>query len=193
MLRCIKMCKSDDKPGYVWSDHLSSPDVATRLKRPTRKPAGNRMLSVRSCFGWGLHSLLCYQTSGSLLHCLFTLTLAGGYFLLHFPGSHLHRTLSGILPYEARTFLTCVKHTAAIICPAQTMPNYFTTFFEFVKCFFERADHYYNSRYSSLDAHSQNRTFRASLLCNFVLFMNGRPLRPADLSNLHASMRFIQI
>ena len=97
----------NDKPGYVWSDHLSSPDVATRLKRPTRKPAGNRMLSVRSCFGWGLHSLLCYQTSGSLLHCLFTLTLAGGYFLLHFPGSHLHRTLSGILPYEARTFLTC--------------------------------------------------------------------------------------
>ena len=26
-------------------------------------------------------------------------------FLLHFPGSHLRRTLSGILPYEARTFL----------------------------------------------------------------------------------------
>ena len=30
----------------------------------------------------------------------------GGYFLLHYPGSHLHRTLSGILPCEARTFLT---------------------------------------------------------------------------------------
>ena len=27
-------------------------------------------------------------------------------FLLHFPGSHLRRTLSGILPYVARTFLT---------------------------------------------------------------------------------------
>ena len=43
--------------------------------------------------------------------------------------------------------------------------------------------------YSLLDTHSQNRTFRASLLIankfarNFVLFMNGRPLRPADLSN----------
>ena len=48
----------------------------------------------------------CYQTGGSLLHCLFTLTINGGYFLLHFPGSHLHRTLSGILPCEARTFLT---------------------------------------------------------------------------------------
>ena len=31
---------------------------------------------------------------------------AGGYFLLHFPGSHLRRTLSGILPCGARTFLT---------------------------------------------------------------------------------------
>ena len=28
------------------------------------------------------------------------------FFLLHFPQSHLYRTLSGILPYEARTFLT---------------------------------------------------------------------------------------
>ena len=31
----------------------------------------------------------------------------GGTFLLHWPWSHLHRTLSGILPCEARTFLTC--------------------------------------------------------------------------------------
>ncbi len=31
----------------------------------------------------------------------------GGIFLLHYPWSHLHRTLSGILPCEARTFLTC--------------------------------------------------------------------------------------
>ena len=30
-----------------------------------------------------------------------------GIFLLHWPWSHLHRTLSGILPYGARTFLTC--------------------------------------------------------------------------------------
>ncbi len=31
---------------------------------------------------------------------------AGGYFLLHCPGSRLRRTLSGILPCGARTFLT---------------------------------------------------------------------------------------
>ena len=61
-----------------------------------------------------------YRAGGSLLHCLSTLTpkvqprqiLAkrqtwGGLFLLHWPWSHLHRTLSGILPCEARTFLTC--------------------------------------------------------------------------------------
>ena len=32
----------------------------------------------------------------------------GGLFLLHFPGSHLRRTLSVILPCEARTFLTVI-------------------------------------------------------------------------------------
>ena len=44
---------------------------------------------------------------------------SGGSFLLHFPWSHLHRTLSGILPCEARTFLTCGLSTpaAAIIQP----------------------------------------------------------------------------
>ena len=31
----------------------------------------------------------------------------GGTFLLHYPWSRLHQTLSGILPCEARTFLTC--------------------------------------------------------------------------------------
>ena len=42
----------------------------------------------------------------------------GGLFLLHWPWSHLHRTLSGILPYEARTFLACPLSvlTAAITC-----------------------------------------------------------------------------
>ena len=49
------------------------------------------------------------RAGGGLLHRLCTLTglPAGGCFLLHFPGSRLHRTLSGILPCEARTFLTC--------------------------------------------------------------------------------------
>ena len=67
-----------------------------------------------------------YRAGGSLLHCLSTLTKSmqdacfgnllckfppgaksarGGLFLLHWPWSRLHRTLSGILPCEARTFL----------------------------------------------------------------------------------------
>lgn len=53
----------------------------------------------------------CYQDGGSLLHCLSTLTRrikdpSGGISLLHYPWSHLRRTLSGTLPCEARTFLT---------------------------------------------------------------------------------------
>ena len=88
-------------------------------------------LSFWSCFGWGLHGSACCQTDGSLLSCLSTLTWRkllrnylqencsaiiskkialqlspGGIFLLHWPWSRLHRTLSGILPCEARTFLT---------------------------------------------------------------------------------------
>ena len=73
----------------------------------------------------------CYQQSGGLLHHLSTLTTksrartmscvvshCGGIFLLHFPWSHLHLTLSGILPCEARTFLTCCLSAlaAAITC-----------------------------------------------------------------------------
>jgi len=44
-------------------------------------------------------------------------TKVGGISLLHYPGSHLRRTLSGILPFEARTFLTCTLSgiAAAII------------------------------------------------------------------------------
>ena len=52
----------------------------------------------------------CYQQSGGLLHHLSTLTPACrcGIFLLHFPWSRLRQTLSGTLPFEARTFLSCI-------------------------------------------------------------------------------------
>ena len=68
---------------------------------------GQPICPVRSCFGWGLH------VPRTLPHGRWSLTpplhpyrhKAGGLFLLHFPGSHLHRTLSGILPCGARTFL----------------------------------------------------------------------------------------
>ena len=53
-------------------------------------------------------------------HCL------RGTFLLHCPGSRLHQTLSGILPCEARTFLSCSLSalTAATICPAQNISKF---------------------------------------------------------------------
>ena len=82
-----------------------------------------------SCFEWGLHSLSCYQESGGLLHRHSTLT--GGLpqkrpppavsFLLHWPWGHPHRTLSGTLPCEARTFLTeggSPTTFRAVICAA---------------------------------------------------------------------------
>ena len=67
------------------------------------------------CFLFGLASSgvymcpVCDQTGGSLLHCPSTLTgKAGGIFLLHCPWSRLRQTLSGTLPFEARTFLSCI-------------------------------------------------------------------------------------
>ncbi len=104
---------------------LSSPKASSDL--PENRP-GKPVVFIWSCFGWGLHGYGCYQSHGSLLHCLSTLTVsgrtlkgtpvsqscysssaqrsAGGLFLLHLPWSRLHRTLSGILPCEARTFLS---------------------------------------------------------------------------------------
>ena len=47
---------------------------------------------------------------------------AGGTFLLHWPWSRLHRTLSGILPCEARTFLVwrlsaCQPRSSVLLIP----------------------------------------------------------------------------
>ena len=74
---------------------------------------GSRRAALCSLFGLASSGVymcpLCYQRGGSLLHCLSTLTCenAGGLFLLHCPWSHLRQTLSGTLPFEARTFLSC--------------------------------------------------------------------------------------
>ena len=99
--------EQNDKPSSVVNNHLSSSTVASRIKRPTRKQTGRLMLSIGLASDGVYINLVCYQTSGRLLHCLSTLTsiTRSGIFLLHYPQSRLHRTLSGILPYEARTFL----------------------------------------------------------------------------------------
>jgi len=85
---------------------------------------------LRSCFGRGLHGPARYRTGGSLLHCpsnLACVKRVSGIFLLHYPRSHLHRTLSGVLPYEARTFLTCFS-AAAIIRPTFSRLSYYHSF-----------------------------------------------------------------
>lgn len=101
---CKNECRC--KPGYVIDGHLSRTHVAMRLQQPTRERTSSPVLSVWSCFEWGLHSVPCCQRTGSLLHCLCTLTVSGGSFLLHCPVSRLNLTLSGILLCEARTFLS---------------------------------------------------------------------------------------
>ena len=62
-----------------------------------------------SCIGWGLQRAS--VTSARVSSCLAFPSLLhacawGGFFLLHFPWSCLHRPLAGTLPCDARTFLT---------------------------------------------------------------------------------------
>ena len=88
--------------------HLSRTGVAAGLKQPTR----SRRAALCSLFGLASDGVYmcpaCCQAGGSLLHCLSTLTRNWpcGLFLLHCPWSRLRQTLSGILPCEARTFLS---------------------------------------------------------------------------------------
>jgi len=58
---------------------------------------------------------------------------AGGIFLLHFPGSHLRLTLSAILPYEARTFLTVIPFGVIPRDRLAELPLYYIIFLKFVK------------------------------------------------------------
>ena len=141
--------KQDDKPGYVVDNHLSRTAVANSLKRPTWKLAGQAYHFLFGLASDGVYMCpCCYQQGGSLLHCPSTLTALAsqnsGIFLLHWPWSHLHRTLSGILPCEARTFLISpsklpekaklfrqqAKLAAAIIQPTYHSALYMTLYIE---------------------------------------------------------------
>ena len=64
---------------------------------------------------------------GELLPRLSILTLAGGFFLLHFPGSRLRLTLSAILPCEARTFLTVIPFGVIPRDRLMKLPLYYST------------------------------------------------------------------
>ena len=108
-----KRGKPADKPGSVVDSHSSRRTVASTLKQPTRKQREPRpCFPIWPCSGWGLPCRPCYHGRGELLPRRFTLAcpeLRGASavcFLLHFPSPHGARSLTGILLYGARTFLS---------------------------------------------------------------------------------------
>ena len=83
------------------------------VSRDLPKADGPPYAYLRSCFGWGLHvpsPLPARRWALTPPFQPYSLKREGGIFLLHWPWSHLHRTLSGILPCEARTFLTRISY-----------------------------------------------------------------------------------
>ena len=60
-------------------------------------------------------------------------TNVGGIFLLHFPGSRLRLTLSAILPYEARTFLTVIPFGVIPRGSSAELLYYYIILVDFVK------------------------------------------------------------
>jgi hypothetical protein len=91
---------------------LLLPTVSSGLPENT---AGSRIAFYSALLRMGFtfaplvtkQAVVSYTAFPSLPHQLLRSSIwHGGIFLLHLPWSCLHRTLSGILPYEARTFLT---------------------------------------------------------------------------------------
>ena len=76
---------------------------------------------------------------GELLPRLSILTLSGGLFLLHFPGSRLRLTLSAILPCEARTFLTVIPFGTIPRGRPTELPAYYNTISPNCQYFFDRS------------------------------------------------------
>ena len=87
--------------------------------------------SFWSCFEWGLHMPRQLPDGRWSLKPPFHpyQHIAGGIFLLHYPWSRLHRTLSGILPCEARTFLT----TSRVAWDSDMPRTFVLLIFNFIK------------------------------------------------------------
>src|SRR3954462_9083092 len=94
-------------------DHSSSPVIADRIERPTRRPSdGPSSLPIWSCSVRGFACHPCYHGRGALLPHLFTLTATEAtavYFLCHFPSGCPDRALPGALPCGVRTFLGALR------------------------------------------------------------------------------------
>ena len=112
------MVKLAYKPGSVEDSHSSRTHITARLKQPTRVQRGPRhqdtyLVLLRVGFTLPLMLPLARCALTAPFHPysqvppeLTDLTLNGsGIFLLHWPSAHAAQTLSGTLPYGARTFL----------------------------------------------------------------------------------------
>ena len=96
------------------------------------QPADNKS-EIKVLLRIGFTASLCYHKLGWALTSPFHPYPAfrqsrntGGFFLLHFPGGHPRRTLSVILPFDARTFLT-VKPFGVLPRDCPTRSSYYTT------------------------------------------------------------------
>ena len=97
-----------DKPSSVVDNHSSRRQITLSLKQPTRTLDGPPIEFLFGLATSGVYlAARCYQRHGVLLPHPFTLTVFTAVCsLLHWSSAHAARTLSGTLPFVARTFLS---------------------------------------------------------------------------------------
>jgi|GEM_PF-2142218 len=104
---CQRTCKPNSVSAEADDDHSSSPDLAVRIQRPTRRfgepsrfaSAEADSLPIWSCSMWGLPCAVCCQAAGALLPHLFTLTAPCGeavFSLWHFPSLGFETKIPGV-------------------------------------------------------------------------------------------------
>ena len=91
-------------------DHSSGPAIARRLVRPNPRDYERAAHPpIWPCTGWGLACARGHPLAGGLLPHHFTLTLSGGLFSVPLSADHSAPSLTAILPYGARTFLSAKR------------------------------------------------------------------------------------
>ena len=102
------LCKQNDKPGYVVGRSSIQTCCYQQVQATYLKRDGPPHHFYSVLLRMGFTCALRVTTQAVVSYTAFPplpIHSVGGLFLLHWPWSHLHRTLSGILPCEARTFL----------------------------------------------------------------------------------------
>ena len=115
--------------------HLSRICVATNLMRFLPKTGRATLVVLSNLASSGVYRAT-FVTKGAVVsYATFPPlpTKVGGLFLLHYPESRLHQTLSGTLLYEARTFLTPKR--CATVCLTYMFNKVFIMMWERTKPF----------------------------------------------------------